>query len=261
MVTPLRGADAATPPVALPSGRFDVFGFYIGGDISYRWTQANVKHLAELGVKGALPIVVPSQKAGNPILSLDELVKEARAYLSGSFVKGMPLVLDVEQGQAESVKRTGLRTALCTEYASVCEKYGGFTPWIYAGMAFWDAPAFKHLNCRRWLASWAKPSGELPPASDDPKLGAWNGWQYAGNVPNVAAGRTLDYDLFDGAEHYLSTALDGKLWPPLPEAATPPVDLPDARVYLGRAAANIKTASVYLADIATDIQDALKELK
>ena len=198
-MTLLTGADSAVPQPDLYRGH-TIWGVYIAGDTPHVWTHAEVAALAAHGVRGVLPIAVPPQKeswwvedkgygTNEGYGTLEGLVRAAAVW---GLPHGSPLVLDVEEAQAEKI---GSNT--CHAWAIACGVHH-YIPWIYssAGLLARD-----HW-CRHWLAKWYGEAGEdheAPPAL----LLNDVGWQYAGNVEN---GR-IDRDIFAAGQTYLTPQL------------------------------------------------------
>ena len=150
-MTLLRGADSAYPQPDLYEGH-SIWGVYIGGDTPHVWTHAEVAALGTGGVRGVLPIVVPPQKEewwaeNDGYGTLEALVRAAVAW---GLPRWSPLVLDVEEAQAEKI---GSNT--CHAWAIACLAHG-YVPWLYssAGLLARD-----HW-CRHWLAKWNGGAGE-----------------------------------------------------------------------------------------------------
>jgi hypothetical protein len=171
-----------------------IWAVYIAGDTFHVWTHAEVAALAEGGVRGVLPIVVPDQKANwwaenDGYGALEALVRDAVAW---GLPEGSPLVLDVEEGQAVHI---GSNT--CHAWAIACGVHH-YLPWLYSSAGFL---ARDHW-CHHWLAKWYGPAEydhiaptELPPEH--------LGWQYAGDVE----GGRIDRDIFASAQTYLTPQL------------------------------------------------------
>ena len=213
----LKGADSAVPqPGLYPS--HDVWGVYIAGATPHAWTHAEVAALRSGGVRGVLPIVVPSQKEewwleNEGYGVLEGLVREAVAW---GLPHGAPLVLDVEE--AQSVK---IGSGTCHCWAIACLAHG-YIPWLYGPAGFL---ARDHW-CHHWLASWVVASG----VDHDPPeklLANYLGWQYAGNVE----GGRIDRDIFAARHTYLTperTIVTEQYMNPAEAAFGTPVPVPEA---------------------------------
>jgi hypothetical protein len=197
VVLSLLAADSATPrdcgkygdavrDTEAPSFWARAWGVYVGGAAVYVWSRAEVAALHPAGVAGAFPIVVPPQTWPWIVPEQEvmvDLVREAEAW---GVPRGAPLIIDLEQWQAE---RMG------SQLPSVLDLFGGvaraaaFEPVAYGGLEV--AAAAGSVGVGRFLARWARPAGS--PAPPRPKLppGLF-GWQYAGNVPDPHGAVDLD---------------------------------------------------------------------
>jgi hypothetical protein len=192
-MTLLIGADSRSPQPDLYRGH-SIWAVYIAGDTFHLWTHAEVAALAEGGVRGVLPIVVPPQKENwwaenDGYGTLEALVRDAVAW---GLPAGSPLVLDVEEGQAVHI---GSNT--CHAWAIACGVHH-YIPWFYSSGGLL---ARDHW-CHHWLAKWYGLAGydhaaptELPPHT--------LGWQYAGDVE----GGRIDRDIFAPGHTYLTPQL------------------------------------------------------
>lgn len=191
---PLVGADSATPHPNLYAGH-DVWGVYVAGSTPHIWTPAEVKDLAAHGVRGAMPIVVPSQE--EPWWATDQgaealvrLVAFARAW--GLHV-GSPLCLDIEEATAEHIAAThGLAKEVESRWANACATYG-YHPWTYGGK-IWHEAVGDPSSALKWLAEWPNVRPANPPLPPD-----YHAWQYA-------SGPDIDLDVFEPGRTYLSTS-------------------------------------------------------
>ena len=168
-MTQLTGADAEGPTTT----NVDVFGFYPD-----HWTREEV---ATCGARGMLPIKVPSQSdpwwQGSTFAS--ELVSEAMAW---GVPVGSPLVIDVEENQAEQMTAPEIKAWVQTWF-DACHR-AGLHPWIYSGATLF-ANTITTI-CNRWIAQYPDvlPTRPTVPAG-------YSGWQYHGD-PNGLSGPDLD---------------------------------------------------------------------
>jgi hypothetical protein len=180
----ILGCDSATPPSA--SDGVDVWGIYVAGAAAYIWTRAEA---AALEVHGVLPIAVPPQSWPWPrgAATLVDLVAEARAW---GIPHLSPLVLDIEEGQAEEMGSRNL-AAVGAQWVSACETpvdcgMPTTLPWVYGSA---HTLAQMPPAVRRWLALWPEPT----PAAPAPPAG-YAAWQYAGDVHGAVG--LVDLDTF-----------------------------------------------------------------
>jgi hypothetical protein len=170
-----------------PSGRlaaFRAWGIYVGGAAVHIWTRAEAAALHEAGIEGAFPIVVPPQ-SWPWIMPEDEvlvdLVREAEAW---GVPHGAPLILDLEEWQAE---RMGSQLGNVVALFAGASRAARFSPVVYGSRRTLYAARGAGL----FLAAWTRPSGENPPPMPDIPAGLF-AWQYAGNAPGPAGAIDLD---------------------------------------------------------------------
>jgi len=185
----LIGGDSAEPQPARYQGK-QIWGVYVAGAAFHIWTKAEVAGLAEHGIKGVMPIVVPAQdkpwwdtNAGYAML--EELVREAAAW---GVPKGSPLCLDVEEAQAARMLNAG---EVARSWAVACNAHE-MIPWVYSSAGFLATDKFTN----KWLAHWPDPTPTDPQVPE-----GYRAWQYAGNADGI------DEDAFLANEIFLSPDL------------------------------------------------------
>lgn len=185
----LAGADSATPKPNRVAGK-KIWGVYVAGATFHIWSKQEVAGLAQHGIVGVLPIVVPSQ-TGNWWLTnhgyaeLELLVRETKTW---GVPKGSPLCLDIEEHQSSQMNAAG---EVGHAWAAACRTHD-LIPWAYGSRAFLDKDLFNN----RWLAEWPN----VVPVDPDPPAG-YRGWQYHGNDNGI------DHDVFLANEIFLSPHL------------------------------------------------------
>lgn len=186
-MTILKGGDSAIPQPSLYAGH-DIWCWYVAGDTPHVWSKAEVAELGAHGVKGTLPIVVPPQDSewwldndGYP--TLEALVRDALAWGIPAFA---PLVLDVEEAQAEKIPGTNAMHA----WAVACRAHL-LVPWTYSNADLLARDPWAN----KWLAKWTQS------AAADPQMPAeMSGWQYA-------SGTDMDFSIFEAERDYLTPDL------------------------------------------------------
>jgi len=193
----LLAADSATPradgrygdavrDTEAPSFWPRAWGVYVGGAAVHVWTRAEAAGLHPAGIEAAFPIVVPPQ-TWPWIVPEDEvmvdLVREAEAW---GVARGGPLIIDLEQWQAE---RMGSQLPSVLDLFGGVARAAGFTPVAYGGASV--VAAAGSVGVGRFLARWARAAGSPPPERPELPAGLF-GWQYAGNVPDPFGAIDLD---------------------------------------------------------------------
>ena len=183
----LLGADSATPKPTKYRGH-RIWGVYVAGDTFHVWSKEEFAELANHGIQGILPIVVPPQKErwwvdNHGYAILEQLVREAIAW---GLPEGSPLCLDIEESQAEAIPPT---PDVARAWAVACKAHK-LIPWCYSPRKFLDP----YNN--RWLAEWPDVTPKNPQVPE-----GYRGWQYAGNVDGI------DLDVFLANEIFLSPEL------------------------------------------------------
>lgn len=145
------GGDASSPNPQIPA--LDVLGVYVAGDTPNVWTQAQIQSSK---AKAFLPIVVPSQtetwwEESKNYSYLLTLVKSADRNLHRS--GRVPLVLDIEEAQAEAIIASKSVVDTIKSWIVACS-VTNFIPWVYGNEALLTEIENNHLGCKLWLASW-----------------------------------------------------------------------------------------------------------
>lgn len=200
-MTTLAAGDSATPQPARYPGH-DIWGVYVAGDAVHIWTHEEVAALADGGVKGVLPIIVPPQserwwEVNHGYATLEALV---RAALEWGVPEGSPLCLDLEESQFTAM----LAPTDVLHAWAVATRVHGMRTWTYGSRA-----ALAHdMWAFTWLAEWPEPTPTDPIIPD--RITAW---QYAGNVDGI------DLSVFREGHDFLSPDLRVVTLPPAGEAA------------------------------------------
>jgi hypothetical protein len=163
---------------------FTAWLLYVGGAAVHVWARDEAAALHEAGIEAAVPIVVPPQTWPWTMPEdevMVDLVREAEAW---GVPRGSPLVLDVEEWQAE---RMGSQLPNVLGLFRGAAGAAHFVPVAYGG----DAVLAAAGNIARLLARWAYASGSPPPPAPVLPAGLF-GWQYAGNVPLPGGETDLD---------------------------------------------------------------------
>ena len=186
-MTSLLGGDSAAPRPTRYQGK-KIWGVYVAGDTFHVWSKEEFAELANHGIQGILPIVVPPQKErwwvdNHGYAILEQLVREAIAW---GLPEGSPLCLDIEESQAEAIPPT---PDVARAWAVACKAHK-LIPWCYSPRKFLDP----YNN--RWLAEWPDVTPKNPQVPE-----GYRGWQYAGNVDGI------DLDVFLANEIFLSPEL------------------------------------------------------
>lgn len=223
MTFAIHAADSSVPRPELYDWRnFDAWGVYVAGSAVHIWTRAEVAELHTHGIEGAVPIVVPPQSW--PWIMPEEsvitdLVREAEAW---GVPKGAPLVLDVEEWQAE---RMGSQLPSVLGLWRGIAEAAGYLPGAYGSYrTLASRPAGGPLL--GFLAEWPAGEGKLPSLIHDIPPGYF-AWQYAGGVEEgrldldlIALPATLmatDFTVRDGLVYFPA----GSAGPTVPEAPVP----------------------------------------
>jgi hypothetical protein len=203
-MTLLKGADSATPKIDRITDQ-KVWGVYVAGATFHVWTHGEVASLAQHGVEGVIPIVLPPQnenwwELNEGYAVLEELVREALAW---GVPAGSPLCLDIEQHQASAM---GAKASNVAHAWAVATRSHGLRTWTYSGHEYL---AYDMWGVR-WLAEWPN----VIPTNPQLPVG-FAGWQYHGTDNGI------DHDIFEAGRDYLSPELQ-----PVVIGTLPDVDVP-----------------------------------
>jgi hypothetical protein len=198
MTTTILAGDSAVPAASAVyrSRAFKAWGFYCGGDADHVWTRAEVAALHAAGIEGCFAILVPPQSwpwIYTEEQVLTDLVREAEAW---PVRRGSPLVLDIEESQAEKM---GTQLSNVLGIFNGIAEAAGYRPVIYGSES-----SLEHRPQARiasWVAKWLEPSGQVS-TTPDAQPGLF-GWQFAGNI---RIGESLvDLSVLDGPVQLMAT--------------------------------------------------------